>query len=98
MAFFVLVVCVARVCVSFLVLRLALSLSWWYVFGSFSCGVVKNKGKRKRPQKSALNGFLCFSLVRCVGSSEKTEEKRQAVKPAAVLFFILLEFLRVFCI
>lgn len=47
---------------------------------------VGDRVKRKSLKNRLLNGLLCFRPVRCVASSEKTKEKRQAVKPAAIVY------------
>lgn len=61
--------------------------------GSFSAcsrlGGVLDRAKIKSLENRLQNGLLCFRPVRCVASSEKRKEKRQAVKPAD--FFILLD-------
>ncbi len=61
--------------------------------GSFSArsrlGGVLDREKRKSLKKWLVNGLLWFRPARCVASSEKTKEKRQAVKPA-VCFYSLI--------
>lgn len=84
-AFFVRVVCVVRVCVLLFALRLAISRDLRHFFVSFSLLVYSRQGKKKKAVKTALNRLLCFRPVRCVASSEKTKEKRQAVEPAVVV-------------